>query len=220
MIFRDRSDRRITDPLSFLESSYPGRSFELVSQLSIADIVPPYYIYEHNACALYGIASLLAFHMNRPRSDTQMRSVSKEGPVRAEELVPRIMELFSEKLDPAPSLKDFTLDNIDYNYFSKLCIKSMGLPLTAYNSFSRRSRGMQELKEGRPFLLNMWYADAGGYFNHTVVCCGMAEYRMKGNGRSFLFYQIRDGYTLDPVPRWTMLSHNPAQAYITVFKDK
>ncbi len=239
MLFRDTPANRIEDPVSFLEAKYPGRSFELQSQISLADRVPPYYIFETNACALYGISSMLAFHMNRlqggkgglagfagsaPSAVTAGSALSAgssrpaPGNVTAEALAPRIMQIFREKLDPAPSLGDFTLDNIDYTFFSRLCIRSLSLPLIAVNSFSR-SRGLRELAAGRPFLLNIWYSDAGGYFNHSVVCCGSAEFKMTGSGKSFRFWQVRDGYTLDPAPRWTMLSPNPVSAYITVFSE-
>ncbi len=251
MLFRDTPANRIEDPVSFLEAKYPGRSFELQSQVSLADRVPPYYIFETNACALYGISSMLAFHMNRLQAReggaAGLASSSESGPgaitagsapsavtagsalsagssrpapgnVTAEALAPRIMQIFREKLDPAPSLGDFTLDNIDYTFFSRLCIRSLSLPLIAVNSFSR-SRGLRELAAGRPFLLNIWYSDAGGYFNHSVVCCGSAEFKMTGSGKSFRFWQVRDGYTLDPAPRWTMLSPNPVSAYITVFSE-
>ena len=231
MLFRDEPGRRIEDPMEYLCRRYPGQDFSVSESLSIAGALPPYYIREHNACALYATGAMLAFYLNRAaaeqgiglnagpgarRPEAFMGFPSYLYPLSASDLVPMVFDLYRDSgCDAAPRLKNYELDNVDYRYFTQLCLDRAGLKLKAHNSFRCWQKGIELLREKKPFMLNIWYADGGGYFNHSVVACGAAI--CKGGGKSFRFFQVRDGYSLGREPRWVLCGGNPVRSYITYF---
>ncbi len=254
MIFRDTPKNRIEDPLGYLRGKHPGRDFDLQERVMVdpqtlekngirwnlpGDPVPPYYIREYNACALYAEAAMMAFHLNlkelgerkasaagkaygqagaqEPRVRSSLRFFPQAYPLSARDMFPGVLDLYrSSGCSAVARVRDYSLDNVDYRYFSRLCIEKHGLALKTRNTFSCWKEGTSQIRAGRPVLLNMWYEDGGGYFNHTVFAYGYELYT--DGARQYRFFAVRDGYTMDPKPRYVLLGPNPLQAYITVFE--
>ena len=79
MLFRDEKDRRIEDARLYLQGRFPGQDIELLRTVSIADKLPAYYIHEQNACALYAIASMLAFYLNKVHDKSREKDSGAPG---------------------------------------------------------------------------------------------------------------------------------------------
>ena len=171
----------ISDPSDFLQKFLPDLSFRKTAECSIDDSrVPAYEIMEYNGCAVNASAAMISFASGNELSFKESLAgclgIAGRG--------------YSRK------------SGNEINYYIKLgqtarflndSAKLFGINKRARSSLRVFRTAVNEIASGRAVFLNIGLSRQ--YFDHTIVAYGFEEYVAKENGRRYVFFKVRDGYS-------------------------
>lgn len=177
----------IADPVTFLQSYYSSGTYSAVSTVTVSDsgLLKTYHIIETNACAVYGVAAILAYYIGGPSYFNSVLNTCIDV----------------AQSNPNYAYYDYYYQHwnyyINFGYvapFANSCIEACNLNKYSYSSLLI-SKARTEISNGRPCLINIQYHN-GYNVDHTVVAYQWKSYLIQiGYEEAFLsyFYRVKDG---------------------------
>lgn len=168
----------ITSPLSYLAELYPNYTFTCTDFSNLGEnAIYSYYIAEHDACAVYGVAAIIEFYMWVKYDYNTIVNACKSIAVS----------------NGYATTTDYYIDIGDLAPFARKCCAYFGLEKSVTSSMLNIwNNGTNEISEGRPILLNI--ASASNYTDHTVTAYAWTQFTNSYVG-TYKFFKVKDGYS-------------------------
>lgn len=174
----------IISPGTYLDDLYDPNLFYLDSSSYITGVTP-YIIEGTNACAVYGVACILDYHLRSIDNVSFTTRVNTCKSIAVAGGYAHVLDTYTNYYIDVGDLKDFASD----------CISVYGSSLTANSDlFFPWNSAKSEITNKRPVLINIWKEPGSGYEDHTVVAFGWSLYKDLNNNE-YRFYRVYDGYT-------------------------
>ena len=168
----------ITSPLNYLAELYPNYTFTCTGFSNLGEnAIYSYYIAEHNACVVYGVAAIIEFYKWVDYDYNTIVNACKS--IAVNNGYATTSNYYIEIGDLAP----FARDCCAYFNLDKRVTSSM---------LSIWTNGTNEISEGRPILLNI--ASASNYTDHTVTAYAWTQSTNSYVG-TYKFFKVKDGYS-------------------------